>query len=124
MSYYPESIMPSRLKDGSADVNGNKYIASASDHNKHDEEIRAIEKALGARRPTFPGGSACSAASSGFSSAIGFSSVIGFSASSGCYPAPSGCAGATNNLMDALQNIFDQLNEIRNGLVLVTSGTV
>ena len=126
MSYYPESIMPSRLKDGSADVNGNKYIASASDHNKHDEEIRAIEKALGSRRPTFPG--LCySAASSGFSTATGFSSVVGFSSCTcvdGCYPAPSGCAGVTNNLMDALQNVFDRLDEIRDGMVLVTSGTV
>jgi len=123
MSYFPESIMPSRLADESADVNGNKYILNASDVNKHDEEIRAIERTLGVRRPMFPG--LCySAASSGFSTATGFSSVEGFSAAAGCYPAPSGCAGATNNLMDALQDIFARLSAIREGLVLVTSGTV
>lgn len=123
MSYFPESVMPSRLKDESQDVNGNKYVIGASDTNKHDEEIRAIEKVIGVRRPSFPG-QCYSAASSGFSTATGFSSITGFSAAPGCYPAPSGCAGATNNLMDALQEIFNQLNAIRNGLVLVTSGTV
>lgn len=123
MSYFPESVMPSRLKDESQDVNGNKYVIGATDANKHDEEIKAIEKVIGVRRPSFPG-QCYSAASSGFSTATGFSSITGFSAAPGCYPAPSGCAGATNNLMDAIQDIFNQLSLIRSGMVLVTSGTV
>lgn len=47
MAYYPESIMPANLKSESADSDGNAFVIGASDHNRHDEEIRAIEKTLG-----------------------------------------------------------------------------
>jgi len=56
MSYFPESIMPSRIKQESADVDGNQYIFSATDFNRHDEEIRAIEKVIGVPRLPVPGG--------------------------------------------------------------------
>jgi hypothetical protein len=52
MPFFPESIMPSRLKAEAEDVEGNEFIVSASDHNLHDEEIRAIEKSLGV--PSLP----------------------------------------------------------------------
>lgn len=52
MAYFPESIMPARIKNESADVDGNQYIISAADHNRHDSEIRAIEKVIGV--PTLP----------------------------------------------------------------------
>jgi len=39
--------MPSNLKDETADVRGNASVVSAADFNKHDDEIRAIEKSIG-----------------------------------------------------------------------------
>jgi hypothetical protein len=39
--------MPSHLKQESADVPGNKHVISGQDSNKHDDEIRAIQKAIG-----------------------------------------------------------------------------
>lgn len=47
MSYFPESLMPSRVKQESVDVDGNKFVIGGSDHNRLDEEIRAIEKIIG-----------------------------------------------------------------------------
>ncbi len=58
MTYFPESILPKRLKQESVDVDGNKFIVSASDFNRHDEEIRAIEKAIGVPKLPVPGGDA------------------------------------------------------------------
>ena len=55
MGYFPESIMPSRLKDESQDVKGNEFVVSAADVNKHDEEIRALQRVIGVRPATFPG---------------------------------------------------------------------
>jgi hypothetical protein len=46
MSEFPESILPSRLKQESDDVAGNKFVISAQDYNKQEDEIRAIELAL------------------------------------------------------------------------------
>jgi len=46
MSYFPTSLMPSKTKQESADVAGNKFIVSGMDHNRIDEEIRAVEKVL------------------------------------------------------------------------------
>lgn len=47
MAYFPESLLPSNIKQTSSDVGGNQFIVSASDYNRHDEEIRAIEKFIG-----------------------------------------------------------------------------
>jgi hypothetical protein len=46
MAFFPQSLMPARIKSEAADVDGNRYIMSGDDHNRLDEEIRAIEKAL------------------------------------------------------------------------------
>lgn len=58
--------MPARIKNESADVDGNKFIVSGSDHNRHDSEIRAIEKLIGV--PSLP--------VSGFSGAIDPCSMV------------------------------------------------
>lgn len=58
--------MPARVKQESADVDGNKYIVSGSDHNRHDSEIRAIEKLIGV--PSLP--------VSGFSGALDPCSMV------------------------------------------------
>jgi hypothetical protein len=55
MSFFPESLMPSNLKQESDDFGGNPYVISAEDFNIHDEEIRAIEKAIGVPKLTVPG---------------------------------------------------------------------
>jgi hypothetical protein len=55
MSYFPESIAPSAIKSEAADINGNQYVVSASDYNRNDEEIRAIEKTLGVPNLPVPG---------------------------------------------------------------------
>ena len=58
MSHYPDSIMPARAKSEAEDAKGTRQIASASDYNVHDEEIRAIEKLVGVRKlPLSVGGS-------------------------------------------------------------------
>src|SRR3989304_2904934 len=46
MSYFPQSLVPSRVKSEAADVDGNRYIMGGDDHNRIDAEIRAIEKGL------------------------------------------------------------------------------
>lgn len=46
MSEFPENILPSRLKQESDDVAGNKFVISAQDYNKQEDEVRAIEMAL------------------------------------------------------------------------------
>lgn len=108
MSYFPESLMPSRIKQEAEDVNGNQFILSGSDHDRLDEEIRAIEKILGVRGSDVPctvvsmlrairdqlenirdnyvqttsGIVACSGFSGAYPSS-GFSSLMGFSGFSG-----------------------------------------
>lgn len=47
MPFFPDSIMPARFKSEADDAKGNRQIVSAADHNLHDEEIRAIEQAVG-----------------------------------------------------------------------------
>jgi hypothetical protein len=47
--------MPSNLKQESDDFGGNPYVISAEDFNRHDEEIRAIEKSIGVPKLTVPG---------------------------------------------------------------------
>jgi len=126
MAYFPESIMPSRLKDESQDVKGNQYIITAADVNKHDEEIRAIERVLGVRRPNFPGmcfsGWGNCSATSGFSG--GSSGFSGFSAAGGCYPGPSECSSTVMDVFTALSRIFQQLAQVRDDYAYVTSGIV
>lgn len=48
--------MPARVKQESVDVDGNQYVVSATDVNRHDEEIRAIEKVIGVPKLPVPGG--------------------------------------------------------------------
>ena len=109
MSFFPESLMPSGVKAEAEDVNGNQFVLSGSDHNRLDEEIRAIEKIVGVRGSDVPctvvsmlrairgpvgehPGQLCSGpasgvvACSGFSGTYpgsGFSSLMGFSGFSG-----------------------------------------
>ena len=125
MSYFPESIMPSRLKDESQDVKGNRFIISAADVNKHDEEIRIIQKIIGIRRPRFP--------TSGFVGGPG--STPGDPFTGNCLPsqmvngrcpgdAPAECQTATKDVYAALENVFNSLSQLRDRYVLMTSGTV
>lgn len=39
--------MPANVKQESADIDGNQFIISGTDHNRHDGELRAIEKIVG-----------------------------------------------------------------------------
>lgn len=112
MSYFPESIMPSRVKDESQDVKGNPYLVNASDVNKHDEEIRAIEKVLGVRMPVFP---ASGFSGQGSDSSGGWS---GFSSFSGDAPS----VGCSVDLYEAMENVLGLLRDIRDNHVLVASG--
>lgn len=92
--------MPNRLKDESQDVKGNKFIVSAADFNKHDEEIRAIEGTIGIRRPRVP--------------AAGQSSG----------QQPAGCEYAVRDVYTALQEMSDRLSRYRDDYLLMASGTV
>jgi hypothetical protein len=116
LAYFPDSIAPSRLKDESQDVRGNPFIITATDHNKHDEEIRAIEKVVGPRLPSFPG--------EGFS---GYGNVSPFEALScpiaTCYP-PVDSQASETTAVGMLRAILDKLAEIRNDQFLLTSGVV
>lgn len=114
MPYYPESFMPARIKDESQDVKGNDFLVNASDLNKHDEEIRAMERTLGIRKPAFPG--------SGFSGQ-GSDSVSGwssFSSFTGSYPG----IGCVTDVYQALSNVIGMLGDIRDNHVLLGSGVV
>jgi hypothetical protein len=114
--------MPSRLKDESQDVKGNRHIISAADVNKHDEEIRALERALGVRRPRFP--------ASGFS---GTATASGFSGS--CLPSeqvsgqcpgepPEDCSGVVMDVYQAMTDMTEHLSKLRDDYLLMTSGVV
>jgi len=58
--------MPARIKSESADVDGNQFIVSGADHNRHDSEIRALQKVIGV--PSLP--------VSGFSGATNACSMV------------------------------------------------
>lgn len=115
MSYFPESVMPSRLKDESQDVKGNKHVVSAADGNKHDEEIRAIEAAIGARRPAVPG--------KGYSGSSSGGAFSAFACGASCFPGAKAC-GVSTDAMQAMSSLLDRLADIRDGLVLTASGVV
>lgn len=129
MAYFPESLMPQRLKDESQDVKGNQYIVSAADFNKHDEEIRAIQFALGVRTAAFPasGYSGCGGCppADGSPDPSGASMFDCFSCSgANCYPAKPDCAGVVTDVATALTNIFTQLERIRDTMCDTASGIV
>lgn len=116
MAYFPESIMPPRLKDESQDFNSSPFVINARDVNKHDEEIRAIQKFIGvATPPTMVNGFSGMGADvvGGFSSFSSFSPVISFS--SACYPL---------SIKQALDLIMDKIREVRDDMVLMDSGVV
>lgn len=106
MPYFPESIVSARMKSESSDVVGNKFIISAADMNRHDEEIRAIEKIIGVRQAKFP---------------TGISTFSGVSGGSGSQP----CShNVVNDIFSAIENIVDLLQRIRDGAILLTSGVI
>lgn len=47
MPYFPDSFMPARVKQESTDVDGNQFIVGGADCNRHDSEIRSIERVVG-----------------------------------------------------------------------------
>lgn len=125
MAYFPESVMPNRLKDETQDIKGNKFIVTAADVNKHDEEIRAIERVIGIRRPRTP--------VAGFSGTCDASGDAEFVAGcddadkvDGLCPgeAPAACENDPSDAYAALQNIADALEGIRDDYMLMTSGLV
>ena len=105
MSFFPESIYKPHTKQESADVQGNQYVISASDHNKHDSEIAAIEQFIGASNPQFP---------------TGFSSFKGVPQGSGTTP----CVSPNATMQTALNNLVSLLEQIRDDSVYVTSGCI
>lgn len=112
MPYFPESIMPSNIKDESQDIKGNPYIISAADYNKHDQEIQAIEKYINPSPPNY---------SLGFSgTGCGISSFSGFSGY--YYPVPSGFSG--NNNLDKISYVMSVLEDVRDNTMFVTSGII
>lgn len=116
MAYFPESIMPPRLKDESQDFNNSPFVINARDVNKHDEEIRSIQKFIGvASPPTMVNGFSGmgSDAVGGFSSFSSFSHIVSFS--SACYPL---------SIKNALDDIMEKTREIRDDMVLMDSGIV
>jgi len=127
MPYFPESIMPSRLKDESQDIKGNRFVVSAVDVNKHDEEIRAIEKVIGVRRPRFP--------TSGF---LGTHGTVGDPIDGVCPPSdmvdgkckldalgtPIESSTENGDVYAYLENIFSNLSDFRDNYLLMTSGIV
>lgn len=109
MSYFPESIVPANIKQESADVLGNKYIVSAADYNKHDEEIRAIERLIGIRRANYP---------------CDLTTISGVSQGSGqgggsCQPAQT-----VSDILTAITNLVTLLENIRDNAMMVTSGCI
>lgn len=127
MAFFPDSVMPSRLKDESQDVKGNKYIVCAVDVNKHDEEIRAIERVIGIRRPRFP--------ASGFSGTVSDDGDGNFSFTASCAEedkvdglcpgeSPPACTDRLKDVFQALEEISDRLSQIRDDYMLMTSGIV
>lgn len=109
MSFFPESIVPANIKQESADVLGNKFIVSAADYNKHDEEIRAIERLIGIRRANFP----CS-----------LTTVSGVSQGSGTGGGSCQPAETVADIFTAITNLVQLVENIRDNAMLVTSGTI
>jgi hypothetical protein len=113
MAYFPEQIMPANIKDESQDVRGNAYVITAADHNKIDEEIRAVEAYIGIKPPAY---------------SIGFSGkgcgLLQFSSAAGTYPAPVAPTSVGSNNIDLLEDLSVALNSIRDDTVMVTSGVV
>lgn len=108
--------MPSRLKDESQDIKGNKYVISAADFNKHDEEIRAIERSLGLKRPGVPG--------KGFSGAVTSNGFSSYSCpTTTCFPGIESCS-VSADVFAALSTIAQRLVDIRDEMMRVASGTL
>lgn len=114
MPYFPEQIMPANIKDESQDVRGNAHVIGASDHNKIDEEIRAIETYLGVKPSSY---------SLGFSGqGCGLSVFSAFSGST--YPVPQAASSVGSTSLDLLEYVSTSLNTIKDETVMVTSGVV
>jgi len=114
MPYFPEQIMPANIKDESQDVRGNPHVINASDHNKIDEEIRAIETYIGVSSPMYSvgfSGMGCGASS--------FSAYSGYA-----YPVPSAASGVGENNIELLESVSDSLATLRDDTIMVTSGVV
>lgn len=113
MAYFPEQIMPANVKDESQDVRGNPFVITAADHNKIDEEIRAVEAYIGVKPPSY---------------SIGFSGkgcgLLQFSSAAGTYPPPVAASGVGSNNLDLLGDVSTDLDAIRDDTVMVTSGIV
>lgn len=136
MAYFPESIMPSRLKGESQDIKGNRFILSAADVNKHDEEIRAIQRVLGVRRPRIPAiGFSGTCDTSGAGGGSGGSPGETGSFTPGCLDSekvdglcpgesPPGCETPAQDVFSALETISDTLNQLRDDAMLMASGIV
>jgi hypothetical protein len=80
-------------------------VVAASDYNKHDSEIAAIEQYIGTTSPQFP---------------TGFSSFMGVPQGS----STTACSGTGTSMQAALNNLVTLLEQIRDDSVYVTSGTV
>lgn len=123
MAFFPESIMPSRRKDESQDVKGNRFIVTAADFNKHDDEIRAIERVVGIRRARFP-----VAGFSGVSDSVdGFSGICADSERvDGRCPEDSapGCSTSPQDMFQTLSLISESLSDFRDNAMLMDSGLV
>lgn len=123
MAFFPESIMPNRLKDESQDIKGNKFVITATDVNKHDEEIRAIERSIGIRRPRFP--------ASGFSGACDANGdfvegCLDSEKVSGVCPggSPPDCEIERQDILSVMQSLSERLSQIRDDTMFQTSGIV
>lgn len=115
MPYFPDSIMRPNTKSEAADVPGVARVVSAADHNKHDEEIVAIQEAIGARRPAIP--------PSGFSCRGDSPGCSGIGASPPCVPSAYGMVDAMKSAADALMAIRDSYVKSISGIVAVYDQT-
>lgn len=119
MGYFPESIMPPNRKDESQDVRNSPYGVTALDYNKHDAEIIAVEKYIGATYPQYAMGFS-GIGSSGFSSFSGFSNFSGFSAFSGAHH-----LGETgDSSLDLVRFVVEALQDIQANTTKTLSGIV
>jgi hypothetical protein len=114
MAYFPEQIMPANIKDESQDVRGNPHVIGASDHNKIEEEIRAIELYLGVKPSSY---------------SVGFSGqgcgLASFSAHSGyAYAPPVAASAVGSNNLDLLEYVSTTLNTLKDETIMVTSGVI
>jgi hypothetical protein len=119
MSHFPDATMPPNRKDESQDVRGNPNLFTAADHNKHDEEIIAIEEYLLPGQPRYAAGFS-GVGASGFSSFSGFSGFSGFSAFSGF--SSLGEAGDSN--LDHLRFVIEALRDLQDNSVHPMSAVV